>query len=388
MEQQSNEFRNSITPKRTLLFIHSMRGGGSERQLSYLANELAGRGETCLVTLDRPSPDSYALDARIHRVWLNLTTNRGGLGRGLLANIRRIRSLRRVIIDWKPNVLVSFCDTNNILALLACPASIPIVISERSDPRHQKLSRLWEWLRRIVYPKCACCIVQTDEVGNYLASGKRLSSSQFRVIPSAIQSPSMNLSAISSGRIGTKTKNLIYVGRLSKEKRIDRLLHAWAAMESHHGDWVLKIAGDGTEREPLKKLAESLGITKAIQWLSWSDDIWSLLKTAHAYCLVSQYEGFPQSMLEAMATGLPVAVLDCSPAVREVISDGVNGLIIPDESQIVASLDRLLSDESLRTVLGQNAAIRAQEYEWSKIATKWLSILEIQASTRLQSGHS
>ena len=115
-EQQSNEF-----PRRLMFVIHSMRGGGSERQMSYLANEMASRAKTSLVTLDRIDNDAYPLDSKIERIGLGLTSQRGGFFRGLSANFRRIKALRSRIIAWKPDIVVSFCDTTNILTLIDAP---------------------------------------------------------------------------------------------------------------------------------------------------------------------------------------------------------------------------------------------------------------------------
>ena len=358
-----------------------MRGGVSERQMGYLANELVTRCVTSLVTLDETGNDSYLLDSRIERFGLNLATSRGGFFRGLNANIRRIRALRRRIFDWQPEVVISFCDSTNILTLLACPSSIPVVISERSDPRQQRLSRIWELLRNKTYPKCRICIAQTQEVAEYLCSKGLVEATRIRVIPSAIQIPDLNWELLQSKRCSSQPRILVYLGRLSHEKRVDRLLKAWAKLAEQHPAWRLRLIGDGLERVALQELAKELGIDNSVQWSLWSDDVWMSLGSAHAYCLVSEYEGFPQSMLEAMAAGLPVAVLDCSPAIRHTISDGESGLVIPSEDQIPRVLDRLLSDESLCSSLGQNAAIRARDFEWSAIAPQWRSAIAASRSS-------
>jgi len=73
-----------------------------------------------------------------------------------------------------------------------------------------------------------------------------------------------------------------------------------------------------------------------------------------------------------MAAGLPVAVADCSPAIRQTITDGVDGLVISSEAETTAVLDRLLSNPELRLSLGRNAASRARDFEWSSIAPLWL----------------
>jgi GalNAc-alpha-(1->4)-GalNAc-alpha-(1->3)-diNAcBac-PP-undecaprenol alpha-1,4-N-acetyl-D-galactosaminyltransferase len=369
-QQQSNEF-----PKRVMFVIHSMRGGGSERQMSYLANEIASHAQTSLVTLDETGNDAYPIDPRIERLGLKLTSNTGGLFRGAVANIRRISSLRRQIRTWQPDVVVSFCDSTNILSLMACPSNIPVLISERSDPRRQTLSRIWEFMRKKYYPKCQVCVTQTKEVGEHIVAQTWVASSKVVVIPSAIRIPDLSLENLNCQRAMIQPKTLIFVGRLSKEKRLDRLLNAWANLTEHHSAWRLQIVGDGLERASLQRLAAELNLEQSVQWSLWSDDVWSSLNAAHAYCLVSDYEGFPQSMLEAMASGLPVAVLDCSPAIRQTISDEVDGIVIPSLDLISSTLHRMLSSDSLREALGRAAFRRARDFEWSAIAPQWLAAI-------------
>ena len=370
LSQQSTEF-----PKRVMFVIHSMRGGGSERQMSYLANEIASLAQTSLVTLDKTGNDAYPLDVRIERIGLNRTGTSGGLLKGSIANIRRIRSLRSQIRTWQPNVLVSFCDSTNILSLMACPSNIPVLISERSDPRRQTLGRIWEFMRKKYYPKCQVCVTQTKEVGEHIVAQAWVASSKVVVVPSAIRIPDLNLENLNRQRALIQPKTLIFVGRLSKEKRLDRLLNAWASLTEHHSAWRLQIVGDGPERVCLQRLAAELNIQQSVEWALWSDDVWSSLTSAHAYSLVSDYEGFPQSMLEAMASGLPVAVLDCSPAIRQVISDKVDGLVIPSEDFISSTLHKMLSSDSLRDALGRAAFQRARDFEWSAIAPQWLAAI-------------
>lgn len=374
-EEQSTEF-----PKRVMFVIHSMHGGGSERQMSYLANEIASRAQTSLVTLDQTGNDAYQLDQRIERIGLNLASNQGGLFRGAIANAKRISGLRARIQSWTPDVVISFCDSTNILSLLACPRNIPVLISERSDPRRQKLGRVWESIRKRAYPRCRTCVTQTTEVSDFLTSQHWVAASKMVVIPSAIYVPELSLETLSRQRDMLKPKSLIFVGRLSKEKRVDRLLNAWASLKEHHIEWQLRIVGDGPERIALQRLATELDVQQSVDWALWSDNVWSALSSSHAYCLVSDYEGFPQSMLEAMASGLPVAVLDCSPAIRQTITDEVNGLVIPSEDQIASALQRILTSDSLRRDLGQAAFQRARDFEWSVIAPQW--ILAIRSAFR------
>lgn len=371
LEHVSTQQAPSDSAKRILLFIHSMNGGGSERQMSYLANELANRYQVRIVTLDNAKSTSYFIDPRVECVGLGLTGSSTGTLSAILSNKKRIRALRGQIQTWNADAVVSFCDSNNILALLAAPKKVPVVISERSDPRRQSLSRFWEFLRRRTYPKCSLCVVQTKEVCDYFHETQWVPNDRLRIIPSAFVPPILDRDQIDRERALRSPKVLIFVGRLSKEKGIDRLLQAWANLKHHHTHWRLRIVGDGAERIALQQLSDQLGIASTVEWALWSKDVWAELCDANAYCLVSRYEGFPQSLLEAMATGLAVAVTDCSPAIRETITDLDSGIIISDDTQMVDCLDRLLSSQELRQSLGSRALERSKDFQWNQIGPKW-----------------
>jgi glycosyltransferase involved in cell wall biosynthesis len=366
--------------QRILLFIHSMSGGGSERQMSYLANELCGDSHVRLVTLDRGDESAYSLDPAIERYGLNLTGGRGGWIHGLRDNFARIRGLREQVRSWKPDLVVSFCDSNNILALLAIGKNVPAIISERSDPRRQKLGRLWEALRRYAYPKCTRCVVQTREVGDYMTQSGLVPLDRISIIPSAVKVPSTAPISLESKASGLPPYRLVYVGRLSREKNVASLIEAWNMIPAFHGLWKLVILGDGPERAKLQQLAAKHELDSSIEWRLWCDDVWRELRLASAYCLVSHYEGFSQSMLEAMSMGLPVAVTDCSPSVRETIVHERNGLLIPmpaTPASIAATLTQLLSDASLRIKLGKQAALKASEFDWQAIAPRWREVCQL-----------
>lgn len=344
--------------------------------MSYLANELADRYRVRLVTLDSSKPTGYAIDSRVEWVGLGLTGSSAGFLSGIFSNIRRVRALRTQIHTWKADAILSFCDSNNILALLAAPKKIPVLISERSDPRRQPLSRFWEMLRGRTYPRCRLCVVQTQEVCDYFRKNQWVSHDRLRVVPSAFVPQALDLDQVNRQRAVRSPKVLIFVGRLSPEKGIDRLLQAWGNLKHHHANWRLRIVGDGPERQALQQMTEQLGVASTVQWALWSKDVWTELCAANAYCLVSRYEGFPQSLLEAMGTGLAVAVTDCSPAIRETLNDLENGIVISHESQMVSSLDRLLSSPELRQNLGSRAFERSKDFQWDQVAPQWHDAIE------------
>lgn len=374
--------------------MHALHGGGSERQMSYLANELAKTYPTTLITLAYPQSNDYPIDSRVQRIGLGLTSQRGGWIRGLFANRRRIVALRRVCQRIDPAVCISFCDTNNVLAGMAWGKRKPLILCERSDPRRQKLNRAWEYLRDRSYPRAAGIVSQTSGVTNYFRTrlGNRISRVRMETIPSAIVPPEANVSfsrdfanrslVHSTGNEVTEecrkseTKRLLVVGRLSPEKRIDRAIHAWGTIARKYPDWVLRIVGDGALRDELMELAGKFEVDRQIEFAHWSHDVWGEYQSAHAYCLPSDYEGFPQSLIEAMHCRLPAVVWDCGEAVEELIGrDRSCGIVVHDPDSLVKALESILNDAALRERMGQEAGVVASRYHWRSIAPRWLDLI-------------
>lgn len=382
--------------QRIMLFMHGLHGGGSERQMGYLASELAKTYPTTLVTLAYPQSNDYPIDARVQRIGLGLTSQRGGWIRGLFANQRRIVALRRICHRIDPAVCVSFCDTNNVLAGMAWGKVKPLILCERSDPRRQKLNRAWEYLRDRSYPRAAGIVSQTSGVTNYFRSrfGDRVSGVRMETIPSAIVPPESIdprkhslmdsiWDEVAERRRKSERKRLLAIGRLSPEKRIDRVIQAWGGIARRHPEWVLRVVGDGLLREDLMELAKKLEVDRQVEFALWSNDVWSEYQAAHAYCLPSDYEGFPQSLIEAMHCRLPVVVWDCGEAVYELIGrDGTCGVIVHEPDSLAGALESILNDAALRERMGQAAGLVASRYHWSAIAPRWLELIRDVADIR------
>lgn len=120
---------------------------------------------------------------------------------------------------------------------------------------------------------------------------------------------------------------LLYVGRCSGEKRIDRVLSALAPLR--HLPWTLQVVGDGPDRSALTREADRLGFGERVTWSGWVTDPWGAVPRASALLLTSETEGFPLVLLEAAARGVPAIALDCDFGPREFIRPGVNGWLLP-----------------------------------------------------------
>jgi GalNAc-alpha-(1->4)-GalNAc-alpha-(1->3)-diNAcBac-PP-undecaprenol alpha-1,4-N-acetyl-D-galactosaminyltransferase len=177
-------------------------------------------------------------------------------------------------------------------------------------------------------------------------------------------------------RSENKPRILLFVGRLAQEKRVDRLLDAWSTVGPLHAEWRLHIIGEGPLEQELKRQAERLGISGSIDWIPWTHRIWDHWTEANAFALPSDYEGFPQCLLEGMTAGLPGIVTDCSPAISQIMENGVHGVIVSGNDNYSASLKSFLSHPSQLESMGLRAAQRAKLYQWTAVAPQWVGAIQ------------
>ncbi|MFK0235898.1 glycosyltransferase [Streptomyces vinaceus] len=163
------------------------------------------------------------------------------------------------------------------------------------------------------------------------------------------------------------------VGRLAFEKGMDLLLDAWADAAPHHPDWVLRIYGAGVEEPALRAHASALGLGDSVEWMGSTDDVLGALRGASVFAQASRAEGFPITLLEAMAAGVPVAAFDCAPGVREIVEHGEDGLLarLGNTMELAGHLRVLMSDRELRERLGDNAFRNVQRYSSAEITDRW-----------------
>ncbi len=361
---------------RITLLIHALTGGGAERQICSLANYLTNKGFRCtLITLDSQENDRYSIDSRVARVSLDKMRSSRSILDAIFANRKRILAVREAVRRSQPDCVISFCDKMNIVAIAACrPFSIPLIVSERSDPRRQKIGWLWEAARRWHYPKCDVCVCQTVGVGEYLRKiiGKK---PRIEIIPSAIEPPSQ--ASIKKIPDTDHPMTLLYVGRLSHEKGPDRLINAWTKLAAKHPSWKLAFVGNGPLESTLKQRCHDQGIQKSVEFLGWQEDVWLQLYKAHAFVLPSRYEGFPGVLIEAMYARLPVVATDCSDSIREMIDHEQTGLIAANTDETLSNeLDRVMTNAMLREQLGIAAHLKATQFVWSQIGDRWIKLIE------------
>ena len=186
-----------------------------------------------------------------------------------------------------------------------------------------------------------------------------------------------------AGKREVGVNRVLTIGRYAYQKGYDLLLQAWAELsrirELENGEeWTLDIYGQGDQTD-YRRLMVELGIDSNRCHLNGPvEDVVKAYQESSIFVLSSRFEGFGMVLIEAMACGLPVVSFDCPAGPDEIITDGVDGLLVPsgDVHTLVEKLMVLMSDENLRRRLGQQARQTAQRYEMTTIANQWTALFE------------
>jgi GalNAc-alpha-(1->4)-GalNAc-alpha-(1->3)-diNAcBac-PP-undecaprenol alpha-1,4-N-acetyl-D-galactosaminyltransferase len=365
-----------MQPMRLMFVIYSLGAGGAERVASTLVNSWAATGdEVTIVTIASAATDFYPIDAGVKRLALDLANDSRNWVDTLGWTFKRLNGLRAVFRSCQPDVIVSFLDKTNILVLLASlRLNIPLIVSERNDPRQYALGPLTSFLRRITYPFAHALVVQTEEVARW--ARRIVRNDNVYVIPNPIRPV---LSAKGRAATDKKSRTIIAIGRMQPQKGFDLLLRAFARCYEKHPNWNLRIIGDGPERERLSVLARELGIGQRLILDGLVRSPLDALQAADLFVLSSRFEGFPNVLLEAMTCGLAVISFNCPSGPSEIIRNSIDGILVSpgDVGALVNAMDLLMGNDLERHRLGDNAVEVTERFSVPRIMAMWDQVLSI-----------
>ena len=356
------------------LVISDLGPGGAQRVLTSLAGAWSARGDDVhlLPLHGGPDQDFYAIAPTVHVQHLALPVGSTGAVGKLWRNVGRVRALRRALRALQPDVVVSFIDQSNVVALLASVGTgMPVIVSERTDPRQSQSGRMWSLLTRLTYPLARSLVVQTSEIAAHYADWRLRS---VATIPNPVYPPPVPDGA---DRSGLRTPYVLAVSRLSHEKGIDLLLAAFADVAPRFPEWSLVIAGSGPERQTLEAQALELGISGRCDFLGEVGDVASVMKDASVFVLPSRTEGFPNALCEAMACGIASIATDYPSGPRHIVRDGVDGVLVPTENadDLAQAMSAPMANPATRRRLGDAARAITDRFSVSRVLALWEDVL-------------
>jgi glycosyltransferase involved in cell wall biosynthesis len=168
-------------------------------------------------------------------------------------------------------------------------------------------------------------------------------------------------------------KLVVAAGRLTRQKGFDRLLSVWPRVAERHPDWELRIFGWGPEEESLQRQIDELDIGDSAKLAGFTRRLHEEFSRASLFVMTSRHEGFPMVLIEAMGVGLPAVSVDCETGPRDIISNGVDGYVVPedDPDALASAMRELMADVDKRRVVGAAARGVAQRYNAGELAARW-----------------
>ena len=354
-------------PVRVLRIIARMNVGGPAWQSSVLTRELAGHGfETRLLTgqVDGGEADFVSLrDPELPVVEIE------GLGRSLRmgGDLRALATIIREIRRFRPHIVHTHTTKAGVVGRIAAILTgVPVrVHTFHGHVLHGYFSptvtRFVAFVERILARRTTALVAVGERVRDELLAVGIACLDQFTVIAPGVARPSPVDRGEARVSLGLPPDDpvVLFVGRLTAVKRLDRLLEAFAFAREQVPGAVLVVAGEGDLTDEVRSATAASG--DGVRLLGWRSDISRLYASADLVVISSDNEGMPVALLEAAMAGVTGVTTDVGSA-AEVVEHGVTGLVVPpDAGDLGAALVELLLDPDRRTAMGQSAARRAVE---------------------------
>jgi len=354
-----------------LFLVSSMQGGGAERVAALLSNAWAARGMrvTLMPTFSGRGTCLYTLDDRVQLDFL------ADHVRGRRGRLSRLWALRRHIRRSRPDVIVSFLTDVNVAAILAAFATdVPVVVSERAWPPACRPVAPVRLLRWWLYRRAAGVVVQTTDTRDWIAAA--CPGARPVVIPNPVEHPMRRgVPCVLPERVvGPQRKVVLAVGRFAREKRMDRVIAAFERVAARHPQWDLVILGEGEERAALTAQVSRAGLAGRVHMPGFVGNTGDWYGRADLHALTSEFEGFPNALLEAMAHGLPAIAFDIRSGPRDLTEGGRSGLLLPDADHVAGlaeAFDALMGDPARRRAIGARAACVRERFGPDRILARW-----------------
>ncbi|MCR5304310.1 MAG: glycosyltransferase [Lachnospiraceae bacterium] len=334
------------------MYIGSLSRGGAERVMCTLAEHLTGRGHSVVIATIFRSENEYTLPDNVKRVFTEpdpsmLPGSRPG-------NLKaRVEYLKKTFKDEAPDVVLSFMGKNNIMALKVCTAlKIPCVVSVRALPELEYYNLPMRLSARFLFPKASAVVFQTERASLFFSSSVRRKAVNIKNPIAPEFTPDLGETVSSGMRILT-------AGRLDENKETALIIKAFANVNKNFPGSRLTVCGDGPLREELISLTEDLGVKDFVSFAGSVPDMVPFYTDADIFVLMSDTEGMPNALIEAMSMGLACISTDCpAGAPAELMEDGRTGYLIPlkDVNALEDRLEKLLSDKEHASGMGRAAS--------------------------------
>ena len=386
--------------------IPEMRGGGAERVLGLLASQFAAHGHdvTLMLTNQRVGDavgytlhEKVKMESLLDYVVFNTTFEKAKLFlikqyTRIIGNLfealhllvpehvaygtfhwqyqSKVIALRKYLQSHSSTTVIVFSQPSvNIVLLAADGLSNDVILSERLDPARYKKNRYMPYFVKRWYPMAKRLVFQTDSAMSFF-KGEALKKSV--VIPNPLNP------ALPPAYHGKRRKSIVSFCRITPQKNLKLLIDAYTIVCDKYPDYRLEIYGDGEGKTELLDYLNMKQLDSRVDVKPFDATLHKKILDNAMFVSSSDYEGMSNSMLEAMAIGLPTICTDCpAGGARAIIRDHENGLLVPvrNVQALANAMLEVIEDPSLAQKLSEKGAKLRDELNVETIAKRWMELL-------------
>lgn len=349
---------------KSIVFVTpTLRGGGAERVAVELSRYFASKGYDFTFLLTKSADFAYELPEGVGVIVPSAD--------GKTGPAQQVKAIRQMMTEDPSRTFISFLASQNLLTLIAgLLLSNRVFVSVRNVPEFDfDGNRMVQRIRNLLYRGAAGVVFQTREQMNrfpaaVVRNGKVIPNPLSASLPQPWEGPRRSVIATS--------------GRLVPQKNHFMTIEAFSTFLVSHPGFRLEIYGEGPLKRELQDFASSLGVCEQIDFFGFRSDAMKLIRSASAYVMSSDFEGLSNSMIEALAMGVPTVCTRCDGGgAAETIEDGVNGLLVEkrDVASLSAAMSRLVDDQEGAAGLSERATLLRESMGLASIGGMWENYL-------------
>lgn len=393
--------------KKVVFFIDSLGGGGAERVVANLSNQLVrtGRFRVSVVML-RDVPTTYRVDPQVNLLYAGQLPVKSFQGNAICAAFSLYKRLRQGIVkplavklgyyDRMPRIdetafyfyanyalpyreylkqnpgctAFGFLIRSNIAMLMAAKGlPVKTVFCERNNPVRPDMPDNIMKIRNRITWRCKAAVFQTEDQRDYYS---------WLQCPTVVIPNPLKV-GLPEPFEGQRRKEIVNFCRLNKQKNIPLMIEAFQLLQREHPDYTLRIYGRGEEKDNLIALTKEKRLENAVFFEDFAPDVHERIRDAAMYVCSSDFEGLSNSMLEAMAIGLPCVCTDCKGGgARMMIRDHENGILTPigDVNALYNGMKEIVEAPELARRISAEAAKVREELSIERIADQWEAMID------------
>lgn len=355
---------------RIVFITNSIGFGGAEKMIAYVANGMSQRGH-CVAVVNFKSVGGEYINKHTQYFDKSISVYEfEGNKTGKISRLQKILFTRRVVKDFYADITVCFTMYPSFVGkIVQILTGIPSIMSERGNP-YATINK------KNIFSRIELYAVNRSAGGVFQIKGASyFFSKRLQKRSTIIPNPIFMNDKIESIKFGDREKSIVSVGRLdNNQKRYDVMLKAFSLFSKNHPEWILKLYGVGSDEDVIKRWCVEEGVADKVLFMGLTKQPMVDIRKAGMFLITSDYEGISNSLLEAMAVGLPCVSTDSEPGgARMLIQNTFNGLLaeVGNPESIAKAMAIFADNPQLAEHCGEMAREVSVRFDPEVILNKW-----------------